>query len=85
MGTEEVTIDITQDAIEKLAQIAANVNETVENIGARRLQTVMEKLLEEISFDAENHKGETIAVDATYVDSQLSDVAKDTDLSKYVL
>jgi ATP-dependent HslUV protease ATP-binding subunit HslU len=85
LGTEEVTIDITQDAIEKLAQIAANVNETVENIGARRLQTVMEKLLEEISFDAENHKGETIAVDATYVDSQLSDVAKDTDLSKYVL
>ncbi len=85
LGTEEVTIDITQDAIEKLAQIAANVNETVENIGARRLQTVMEKLLEEISFDAENHKGETIAVDAAYVDSQLSDVAKDTDLSKYVL
>ncbi|MEP3227392.1 MAG: ATP-dependent protease ATPase subunit HslU [Parasphingorhabdus sp.] len=85
LGTEEVTIDITQDAIEKLAQIAANVNETVENIGARRLQTVMEKLLEDISFDAEDRKGETITVDAAYVDSQLSDVAKDTDLSKYVL
>lgn len=85
LGTEEVTIDITQDAIEKLAQIAANVNETVENIGARRLQTVMEKLLEEISFDAEDRKGETIIVDAAYVDGQLSDVAKDTDLSKYVL
>lgn len=85
LGTEEVTIDITQDAIEKLAQIAANVNETVENIGARRLQTVMEKLLEEISFDAEDRKGETITVDAAYVDGQLSDVAKDTDLSKYVL
>ena len=85
LGTEEVTIDITQDAIEKLAQIAANVNETVENIGARRLQTVMEKLLEDISFDAEDRKGETITIDAAYVDSQLSDVAKDTDLSKYVL
>ncbi len=85
LGTEEVTIDITADAIKKLAEIAANVNETVENIGARRLQTVMEKLLEEISFDAEDRKGETIVVDAAYVDGQLSDVAKDTDLSKYVL
>lgn len=85
LETEEVTIDITKDAIEKLAQIAANVNETLENIGARRLQTVMEKLLEDISFDAEDRKGETIKVDAAYVDSQLSDVAKDTDLSKYVL
>lgn len=85
LGTEEVTIDITADAIKKLAEVAANVNETVENIGARRLQTVMEKLLEEISFDAEDRKGETIVVDAAYVDGQLSDVAKDTDLSKYVL
>ncbi len=85
LGTEEVTIEITADAIKKLAEIAANVNETVENIGARRLQTVMEKLLEEISFDAEDRKGETIVVDAAYVDGQLSDVAKDTDLSKYVL
>lgn len=85
MSTEDVTIEVTDDAIEKLAQIAANVNETVENIGARRLQTVMEKLLEEISFEAEEKKGQTIAINADYVDSQLSDVAKDTDLSKYVL
>jgi len=85
LGTEDVTVEITPDAIEKLAQIAANVNETVENIGARRLQTVMEKLLEDISFDAEDRKGETFKVDAAYVDSQLADVAKDTDLSKYVL
>ncbi len=85
LGTEEVTIEITKDAVQKLAEIAANVNETVENIGARRLQTVMEKLLEEISFEAEDRKGETIKVDAAYVDRQLSDVAKDTDLSKYVL
>lgn len=85
LGTENVSIEIADDAIEKLAQIAANVNETVENIGARRLQTVMEKLLEEISFEAEEKDGETIVIDAEYVDGQLSDVAKDTDLSKYVL
>jgi ATP-dependent HslUV protease ATP-binding subunit HslU len=85
LGTEDVTIEIDDGAIEKLAQIAANVNETVENIGARRLQTVMEKLLEDISFDAEDRKGETILIDEAYVDNQLSNVAKDTDLSKYVL
>ena len=85
LGTEDVKIKITEDAISKLAEIAANVNETVENIGARRLQTVMEKLLEEISFEAEEKKGETVQIDAAYVDSHLSDVAKDTDLSKYVL
>lgn len=85
LGTEDVTIKIQDDAIGKLAEIAANVNETVENIGARRLQTVLEKLLEEISFEAEDKKGEVIIIDAKYVDDQLSDVAKDTDLSKYVL
>lgn len=85
LGTEDVTINITEDAIKKLAEIAANVNETVENIGARRLQTVMEKLLEDISFNAEDRAGEEITVDAAYVDKQLSDVAKDTDLSKYIL
>ena len=85
LGTEDVTISITEDAIKKLAQIAANVNETVENIGARRLQTVMEKLLEEISFSAEDRTGEEISIDAAYVDKQLSDVAKDTDLSKFIL
>ena len=85
LGTEEVKISITEDAIEKLAEIAANVNETVENIGARRLQTVMEKLLEEISFTAEDRTGEEISIDKAYVEKQLSDVAKDTDLSKYVL
>ncbi|NVD27959.1 ATP-dependent protease ATPase subunit HslU [Parasphingorhabdus flavimaris] len=85
LGTEDVTIKISEDAIRKLAGIAANVNETVENIGARRLQTVMEKLLEEISFTAEDRAGEEITIDAAYVDKQLSDVAKDTDLSKYIL
>ena len=85
LGTEDVKISITKDAIEKLAEIAANVNESVENIGARRLQTVMEKLLEEISFTAEDRVGEEIRIDKAYVEKQLSDVAKDTDLSKYVL
>ena len=85
LGTEDVKITITPDAIKKLAEIAANVNETVENIGARRLQTVMEKLLEEISFTAEDRTGEEISIDKAYVEKQLSEVAKDTDLSKYVL
>ncbi|WP_417610300.1 ATP-dependent protease ATPase subunit HslU [Parasphingorhabdus sp.] len=85
LGTEDVKITITDDAIEKLAEIAANVNETVENIGARRLQTIMEKLVEEISFTAEERTGEEISIDKAYVEKQLSDVAKDTDLSKYVL
>ena len=68
-----------------VARIAASVNETVENIGARRLQTVMEKLLEEISYNAEDHRGETISIDADYVKQQLTGIAKNTDLSKYVL
>ena len=85
IGTENVTLDITEDAISEVASIAAQVNESVENIGARRLQTVMEKLLEEISFEAEDHGGETITIDAAYVRERLSDLAGDTDLSKYIL
>jgi ATP-dependent HslUV protease ATP-binding subunit HslU len=85
LGTEEVTVEFDDDAIHAIAQIAADVNDTLENIGARRLQTVMEKLLEDISFDAEDRTGETIHIDAAYVQKQLSDIAKDTDLSKYVL
>ena len=82
LATEEVTLEFSDDAI---ARIAVDVNSSVENIGARRLQTVMEKLLEDISFDAEDRKGETLKIDAAYVSQQLSDIAKDTDLSKYVL
>lgn len=85
LGTEELTLDFTEGALREVARIAAAVNETVENIGARRLQTVMEKLLEDISFNAEDHRGETIHVDADYVLKQLSGIAKNTDLSKYVL
>ena len=85
LATEEVTLEFSDDAIDAIARIAVDVNSTVENIGARRLQTVMEKLLEDISFDAEDRKGDIILIDADYVRKQLSDIAKDTDLSKYVL
>ncbi len=85
IGTEDVTLDFTEDAITEVAKLAARVNETVENIGARRLQTVMERLLEDISFEAEEHKGETITIDADYVRERLETLAGDTDLSKYIL
>ena len=85
LGTEKVTLDFTEDAISEVAKIAAQVNESVENIGARRLQTVMERLLEEISFEAEDHADETIKIDAAYVRDRLADLAGDSDLSKYIL
>ncbi|SEH18265.1 ATP-dependent HslUV protease ATP-binding subunit HslU [Sphingopyxis sp. YR583] len=85
LGTEGVTLNFTPDAIARVAKLAADVNEKVENIGARRLQTIMERLVEEISFTAEDAPGTTLDIDAAYVDSQLADVVGDTDLSKYVL
>jgi ATP-dependent HslUV protease ATP-binding subunit HslU len=85
IGTEGVTVDFTADGIRAVARIAAEVNAEVENIGARRLQTVMEKLLEEVSFDAEDRNGEALTIDAAYVDKQLSGIARNTDLSRYVL
>ena len=85
LGTEKVALEITPGAIREVATIAAQVNEAVENIGARRLQTVMEKLLEELSFEAEDREGETVTVDETYVRERLAGLAKDTDLSKYIL
>ncbi|MEO8546742.1 MAG: ATP-dependent protease ATPase subunit HslU [Sphingomicrobium sp.] len=85
LATEQVTINFTPEGINALARIAAEVNEAVENIGARRLQTVMEKLLEDISFTAEDRAGETLVVDAAFVDQQLSSIARNADLSRYVL
>ena len=85
LATEDVTLDITDDAVAEIARIAAQVNAGVENIGARRLQTVMERLLEEISFEAEEHRGETVTVDAAYVQGRLAGLAGNTDLSKYIL
>ena len=78
-------MSFTEDGIRAVARIAAEVNGEVENIGARRLQTVMEKLLEEVSFDAEDRSGSELVVDAAYVESQLASIARNTDLSRYVL
>jgi ATP-dependent HslUV protease ATP-binding subunit HslU len=85
LATEEVTVEFADDGIEALARIAAEVNDAIENIGARRLQTVMEKLLEDVSFTAEDQKGSTVRVDAAFVDRQLSGIARNADLSRYVL
>ena len=85
IATEGVEVRFTEDGIRAIARIAAEVNGQIENIGARRLQTVMEKLLEDVSFEAEERHGDTVTVDAAYVDKQLAEVARNTDLSKYVL
>lgn len=85
LGTEQVTLEFTDEAIDELAALAAQINENVENIGARRLHTVMEKLLEEISFTATDRSGETVAIDADYVRDKVGKLAKDADLSKFIL
>ncbi len=85
LATEGVTITFADDGIAALARIAAEVNESLENIGARRLQTVMEKLLEEVSFTAEDRGGETLLVDRAFVEAQLAGIARNADLSRYVL
>jgi ATP-dependent HslUV protease ATP-binding subunit HslU len=85
LATESVTLKFTEDAIDALADIAAQVNSTVENIGARRLQTVMERVLDEISFEATDKGGETVSIDAAYVRARVGDLAKNADLSKFIL
>ncbi len=85
MSTEGVTLEITAEAIERLAELATLVNERTENIGARRLHTVMERLLDEVSFHASELGGQTIAIDGPYVDRMLADIAKSDDLSRYIL
>ena len=85
MGTEDVTVDFTQDGIAALARIAAEVNEAVENIGARRLYTVMERVFEELSFTAPDRAGGTVTVDADYVEANLGELTRSTDMSRYVL
>ena len=85
MGTEGLTLDFTQDAIEAVADAAVKVNETVENIGARRLQTIMERLVEDISFDAPDKSGQSIRIDAAYVRERIGKMADDKDLSRFVL
>jgi len=85
LGTEEVTIVFTPEAVTKLAEIAAAANTSTENIGARRLQTVMERLLEELSFEAPDMKGAKVDIDAAFVDSRFKDFAERQDLSRYIL
>jgi ATP-dependent HslUV protease ATP-binding subunit HslU len=85
LATEQVTLDFTDDAIEALASLAAEINASVENIGARRLHTVMERLLEEISFTAPDKAGAQITIDAAYVQAQVAPLAKNADLSKFIL
>ena len=85
MGTEEVTLDFTEAAIEALADLSAEINASVENIGARRLHTVLEKLLEEISFTATDRGGEAITIDASDVQEQVGELAKNADLSRFIL
>jgi len=85
MATEGVQLEFTDDAVEEIARIAGEVNARTENIGARRLHTVMERLMEDLSFDAPDRAGERIVIDRAYVQAKLADVVKDTDLSRYIL
>jgi ATP-dependent HslUV protease ATP-binding subunit HslU len=85
LATEEVTLDFTPEGLRRLAEIAFAVNEATENIGARRLHTVLERLLEEVSFHATRRSGQTVIIDAPFVDERLGEVARNEDLSRYVL
>jgi ATP-dependent HslUV protease ATP-binding subunit HslU len=85
LGTESVALTFTPEGVRRIAELAWQVNERTENIGARRLHTVMERLLDAASYEAADRKGETVAVDAAYVDQHLAALAKDEDLSRYIL
>ncbi len=85
MGTEGLRVEFTEDAINEIADVAVKVNEDAENIGARRLHTIMEKVMEEISFAAPNIKEKTIQIDRGYVQRQLQDILKDQDLRRFIL
>ncbi|RLW69113.1 MAG: HslU--HslV peptidase ATPase subunit, partial [gamma proteobacterium symbiont of Stewartia floridana] len=85
LNTEQVRLEFTEGGIKRIAETAWQVNERTENIGARRLHTVMERLLESISFEASEQSGQTVVIDEAYVDSQLSQLVADEDLSQYIL
>ena len=85
LATEEVTLDFSETGIDSIASLAVHINSTVENIGARRLHTILERVLEDISFSAPDKGGEKIIIDAEYVDSHVNELSKDTDLSKFIL
>jgi ATP-dependent HslUV protease ATP-binding subunit HslU len=85
MATEGIKITFTDDAVDEIAEVAEKVNETHENIGARRLYTVMEKVMEDISFSAPNVRKKNIVIDRAYVQKQLKDIVEDEDLSRFIL
>jgi ATP-dependent HslUV protease ATP-binding subunit HslU len=85
LGTEEVDIEFTEDGVQRLAEVAFHVNEATENIGARRLHTVMERLLETISFEASDKSGTHLEINGAYVDDHLAELSQDEDLSRYIL
>ena len=85
LGTEGIKLEFTDTGIQRIAEVAFQVNERTENIGARRLHTVLERLLDEISFTACDHERGALTVDAAYVDTQLGELVKDEDLSRYIL
>ena len=85
LNTENVDLDFTDDGIDTIANIANEVNSTVENIGARRLHTIIERVLDEISFTATDRSGEKITVDSDYIKKNIGELVKDTDLSKFIL
>jgi len=85
MGTEDVTVTFTDNGIAALARIAADVNETVENIGARRLYTVIERVFEDLAFTAPDRAGEEIEINAEFVEQYLGELSRSTDISRYVL
>ena len=85
LGTENVTLEFTDDAIDAIAEISTHINSTIENIGARRLHTIIEKILDDISFTATDRAGEKITINKEYINKNLDNLVKDTDLSKFIL
>jgi ATP-dependent HslUV protease ATP-binding subunit HslU len=85
LGTEGLTLEFSESGVQRLAEVAFEVNERTENIGARRLHTVMERLLETVSFDAADRSGTRVHVDRDYVEANLGELARDQDLSRYIL
>jgi ATP-dependent HslUV protease ATP-binding subunit HslU len=85
MLTEGVSLEVTEEGVAELARVASDINASVENIGARRLQTVMERVLDDVSFTATDRGGETVLIDAAFVQKHVGDLAKNTDLSKFIL
>ncbi|MFQ5481501.1 MAG: HslU--HslV peptidase ATPase subunit, partial [Nitrospinaceae bacterium] len=85
LKTEGVNLEFQEDSVLEIARMAAQVNQQNENIGARRLQTVLEKLLEDLSFDAPEKKGQAVSIDASYVQEKLADIIENEDLTRYIL